>query len=129
MIPEKDMKEKEYKEEVEVEITKTDNIQDQTKEIDQDKDNFKEGDKEKDKDHHTEKEIIVLDKIGEKMEDIKIKDMKEDINNTVEKDLTLILHQEDLLKKGDLETMIKILITENIKEMKILKAEDLKMMK
>lgn len=129
MIPEKDMKEKEYKEEVEVEITKIDIIQDQTKEIDQDKNNFKEGDKEKDKDHHTEKEIIVLDKIGEKMEDIKIKDMKEDINNTLEKDLTLILHQEDLRKKGDLETMIKILTTENIKNMKILKVEDLKMIK
>ena len=123
------MKEKEYKEEVEVEITKTDIIQNQTKEIDQDKDNFKEGDKEKEKDHRTEKEIIVLDKIGEKMEDFKIKDTKEDTNNTAEKDLTLILRQENPRKKGDLETMIKILTTENIKEIKLLKAEDLKMMK
>lgn len=55
--------------------------------------------------------------------------MKEDTNNTAEKDLTLILHQEDLRKKGDLEIMIKILTTENIKEIKLLKAEDLKMMK
>ena len=112
---------------------KADTIEDQTKEIDQDKDNFKGEDK--DKDNHTETEIIVQDKIGEKMEDIKIRDMKEEINNTIEKDLTPILHQEDLLKESIktedlLETINKTrMTTGDIKEIKFLKVEDRKMMK
>lgn len=61
VILEKDMKEKEYKEEAEVEIIKADTIKDQTKEIDQGKDKFKEEDKEKD--NHTEKGIIAQEKI------------------------------------------------------------------
>lgn len=86
------------------------------------------------KDQFKGKDMIDQDNRGEKVEDINMKDFKEDKNNK-EEDLIPILLQEDLLqeymKTGDLlEIMIiQLKITEDIKGLKIKEISDIKMIK
>lgn len=69
------------------------------------------------------------------MEDMRTRDMKEEIDNTVDDDLVPNLHQEDLLKENiNTEGHSKItnnvlMTTEDIKEMKFIEINYQKMMK
>jgi len=86
------------------------------------------------KDQFKGKDMIDQDNREEKVEDINMKDFKED-KNSKEEDLIPILLQEDLLqeymKTGDLlEIMIiQLKITEDIKGLKIKEISDIKMIK